>query len=174
MARKTKTIKKYYRSKNKWSSNISEFSSTSGTLALNSPFHLESTIATNPSQSTLGVSQIYTVKNFEINFEFDTNSAGASAIENLAAYIMFLPQGMVVTDTYNMEHPEYIMAYQFYGSPQPDTPYYSVKKIKTRMARKLNTGDSIILLIKGNYVGQGSSGQTFDIHGLVRWWTKAN
>lgn len=172
---KKRTTKRYYRPKSKWSANISEFSSTTGTLAANSVFHLESTLATNPSQTTLGVSQIYTVKNFEINFEFDQSGIGdITRIENLTAYIMFLPQGMTVTEDFNTEHPEYIMAYQYYGSPQPDTPNYGVRKIKTRMARKLNTGDSVILYLKGQNTYSQSISDPFTIHGLVRWWTKAN
>lgn len=173
---KTKRVKRYYRPKSKWSANISEFSSQSGVLTQNSTFHLESTLATNPSQTTLGVSQIYTVKNFEINFEFDSDGTSGliTSVENLTAYIMFLPQGMTVTENLNTEHPEYIMAYQYYGSPQPDTPNYGVRKIKSRMARKLNTGDSIILFIKGYNAGSTSNNNPFAIHGLVRWWTKAN
>jgi len=171
---KKRTIKKYYRPKSKWSANISEFSSSAGSLGANSTFHLESTLATNPSQTTLGVSQIYTVKNFEINFEFDAMTGSIQNIENLTAYIMFLPQGMTVTPNLNVDHPEYIMAYQYYGSPQPDTPNYGVRKIKSRMARKLNTGDSIILFIKGQNTNTSSNVDPFAIHGLVRWWTKAN
>lgn len=170
MAKKT-TIKKYYRSRNRWSPNIAEFSSNSGALQANAIFHVDSTLATNPSQSTLGVSQVYTVKNFEISFEFE--QTGNPAIENLTAYIMFLPQGMLAQNNFNIEHPEYIMAYQFYGSAATDTNNNrNTRRIKTRMARKLNTGDSVILLIKG--INKSSGPGAFEIRGLVRWWTKAN
>lgn len=171
MARKTKTIKKYYRSKARWSPNISEFSSSEE--AQPGIFHFESTLATNPSQTTLGVSQVYTVKNFEINFECD---GGGQYIEDLAAYIMFVPQGMTVTAAYNNEHPEYIMAYQFYGSASTDNSEsrLGTRRIKTRLSRKLNTGDSVILFIKGLNESNPGTYYTIKLHGLVRWWTKAN
>lgn len=169
MARKTKIVKKYYRSKTRWSPNISEFSSDQS--AQPGVFHFESTLATNPSQTTLGVSQVYTVKNFEINFECD---GGSQYIEDLSAYIMFVPQGMTVTADYNIQHPEFIMNYQFYGSASGDISEsrMGTRRLKTRMSRKLNTGDSVILFIKGTNESTGYV--STKLHGLVRWWTKAN
>ena len=40
------------------------------------------------------------------------------------------------------------------------------------MARKLNTGDSVQLFIKG--INEDINNVPFNIHGLIRWWTKAN
>lgn len=167
-----KIIKKYYRPKSKWAANISEFSTESNTINPGT-FQYNATLVQNPSQTNLGVSQLYTVKNFEINFEFDMISGSIDDLECLCAYIMYRPQGMVLSVNFNIDHPEYVMAYQFYGSPQPDAPNYGVKKIKTRLSRKLNTGDSIILLIKGFNSSQAATVK-FGIQGLVRWWTKAN
>lgn len=99
---------------------------------------------------------------------------------------MFVPQGMNVTASYNLEHPEYIMAYKFLGSPSVDYTnlvgqgsivgqQYQPYRINTRLSRKLNTGDSVILFIKGNNTNTtGTTNAVFDFHGLVRWWTRAN
>lgn len=132
------------------------------------------TLATNPTQTTLGVSQIYTVKNFDINFVIDTNvQESLNNIENICSYIMFVPQGMNVTSDYNLQHPEYILNYKYLGSPSSDgEQQYQPTRLRTRLARKLQTGDSIILFIKGR--NQSNSDLTLSLNGLIRWWTKAN
>lgn len=147
------------------------------TQILNAPsgtWFATATLATNPTQTTLGVSQIYTVKNFDINFVIDsTVQESLNNIENICSYIMFVPQGMNVTSDYNLQHPEYILNYKYLGSPSSDgEQQYQPTRLRTRMARKLQTGDSIILFIKGR--NQSQSELTLSLNGLIRWWTKAN
>lgn len=180
MARKTK--KRYYRSKGRWSANIATL--TNQTIsAPPGTFYSTYDLTTNPAQSNSTVSQQYTVKNIEISFEMDVPSdiSTMQAIEGLTTYIMYVPQGMVVTETYPNNHPEYIMAYRFLGSPNweggassPQNIGRNPLKIRTRLARRLQTGDKVILLVVGN--NNTSSGNTFSVyyHGIVRWWTKAN
>lgn len=166
--------RRYYRKKGRWSSNISQLANTIISVPSDIGFFSGSTtLATNPVQSNLGVSQVYTVKNFETSFTIDSN-ATPEAIESITAFIMFVPQGMNVTENYPMDHPEFIMNYRYLGSPTLDAPTSQAApyKLKTRLSRKLNTGDSIILLIRA-YHTQGSQ-TTMAVHGLVRWWTKAN
>ena len=78
-------------------------------------------LAFNPTQVNTAVSQVFTVKNVEVSFYIDSDAQNTSAVEDIAAYIMFVPQGMNITVDYNIQHPEYIMAYKFLGSPSPDT-----------------------------------------------------
>ena len=92
---------------------------------------------------------------------------------------MFVPQGMTVTPNYNIEHPEYIMNYKYLGSPtgtgtstSAEVQQYQPFRLRTRLSRKLNTGDSVILFIKG--LNQGTGNININLSGLVRWWTKAN
>lgn len=167
-----KTIKRFRR-KGRWSANISEIQNTQIT-ATTQKFSATTTLTTNPVQSNTTVSQIYTVKNFEISFTMDIGgSSTINYIESLAFYIMFVPQGMNVGEDYNLQHPEYIMAYRYYGSPLADTSSEVVPfRLKTRMARRLNTGDSIILFITG--FNESSSSQQLKLNGLIRWWTKTN
>jgi len=168
-----KTIKRFRR-KGRWSANISEITATT-IQATPNKFSATTTLTTNPVQTNTSVSQIYTVKNFEISFTMDKGSSTTSSyIEGLTFYIMFVPQGMNVSENYNLQHPEYIMAYRYYGAPLQDSSSNEVVpfRLKTRMARRLNTGDSIILFITG--FNEYSNNQELKLNGLIRWWTKTN
>lgn len=164
-----------FRKYSKWSANISEFSSSQSVN--NGIFYLESTLASNPIQNTAGVSQTYTAKNFDINFILEAASSGVVSIfEDLCIYIMYVPQGFNVTSDYNVQHPEFILNYKYIGSPSADGntegQQFQPIRIRSRMSRRLQTGDSIILFIKGN--NQSTVAQNLDLHGVIRWWTKAN
>lgn len=176
--------RKYTRSRrNKWSPNIQEISTTTIQAPAASTFYQSFTLSFNPTQVNTAVSQTYTVKRIEVSFYIDKDAQNnIEYLEDVAAYIMFVPQGMNVNADYNIQHPEYIMAYQFLGSPSVDFSsssattigqQYQPRKITTRLSRKLNTGDSVILFIKGNNTSTQHS-ESLDFHGLVRWWTRAN
>lgn len=165
-----------FRKSNRWSANIQELLNTTLT-ATTGTFSGTTTLATNPTQNTLGVSQIYTCKNFAVDFTIESDTHWS--IEAITAYIMFVPQGMNVFANYNIEHPEYIMNYKYLGSPTgvgtstaAEVQQYQPFRVRSRLARKLNTGDSVILFIKG--LNQASSNISFNLSGVVRWWTKAN
>lgn len=165
-----------FRKSNRWSANIQELLNTTLT-ATTGTFSGTTTLATNPTQNTLGVSQIYTCKNFAVDFTIESDTHWS--IEAITAYIMFVPQGMNVSANYNIEHPEYIMNYKYLGSPTgvgtstaAEVQQYQPFRVRSRLARKLNTGDSVILFIKG--LNQASSNISFNLSGVVRWWTKAN
>lgn len=173
--------KRYYRRKGRWSSNIKTITDNSISIPSNSSFFGSQDLCGNPIQSDNTVSQQYTVKNIELTFEIDMkNVSVAASVECLVGYIMFVPQGMTVTETYPNTHPEYIMAYKFIGSPTIDDTINSAPvqnprlpvRIKTRMARRLQTGDKIILLITGSNLSTTTS--VLYVNGLIRWWTKAN
>ena len=100
-------------------------------------------------------------------------------VEDICVYLMYVPQGMQVTNQYPNQHPEYILAYKFVGSPSVDTPSSMAQptKVRTRLARRLNTGDYLILYIKFSDVRSSATVTPvpqFNLHGLARWWTKAN
>ena len=164
--------RRYTRRRGRWSSNIQEISYAYAPLQ--GVWSEAETIMTNPAQSVLGVSQRYTVKNIELTVMFEADSDGTSLFEDLTCYIMYAPQGMVVDTNYNIQHPEYIMAYKFIGNPHGDnvSQEFSPIKLRTRLARKLDTGDNIIVFIKGT--AQSSTPKALRVNGLVRWWSKAN
>ena len=64
---------------------------------------------------------------------------------------------------------------KFLGSPDVETQedskaYRNPLKIKTRLARRLQTGDKIILLVTGS--NSSNATKTISFSGIIRWWTK--
>lgn len=171
--------RRYRRRSGRWAPNIVKVSSTN--TASPGEFSNDEDLAVNPIQVNTGVSQTFTVKNLEISFtiEASESSAAITNLEAITAYIMYVPQGMVVNSGYYADHPEYIMAYKYIGSPSGDPvvsgtrgQQYQPYKIRTRLSRKLQTGDKIILYIQGSNESNGNL--NYNIAGLVRWWSKAN
>lgn len=161
----------YYRRKGRWSANIRSITANNISFSPGSDYTTLD-LCTNPAQTDVTVSQQYTVKNFEINFELSSNDA--TNLESLAGYIMYVPQGMIVTETYPNLHPEYIMNYKFYGSAvMENNNNRGPLRMKTRLSRRLQTGDKIIFLITG-YNDHSTADINLEINGLVRWYTKAN
>lgn len=166
--------KKYYYKKGKWSPNIYTIGS-SGLVAQTGNFYISQELAKNPVQTTTTISQSYTVKNVELNFELAGDSQ--QNISGVVVYIMYAPQGITVNSSYANNHPEYIMAYRFLGKPNyltttSQNPGRNSIKVKSRLSRKLQTGDSIVLLIVGE--NTGNQGTAMQLSGVFRWWTKAN
>lgn len=172
MARKR--IRRYYRRKGRWSANIKTLTNQNVSTPRGS-FFGTTDLCQNPIQIDTTVSQQYTVKNVEVSFMIETAGDNRN-IEGLTTYIMFVPQGMTVTETYPNTHPEYIMAYRFLGSPDMQGNQGNIGrnplKVKTRLSRRLQTGDKIIMLIVGQNPSETASTMAFS--GIVRWWTKAN
>lgn len=167
--------RRFKRRTGRWAPNIVELNNSY--TATSGNFYNEIGLATNPAQSSIGVSQIYTVKNFDITFTIESSSQWS--LEGITAYIMFVPQGMLITSEYNTQHPEYILNYKYLGSPtgigtstSAEVQQFQPFKVRTRLSRKLNTGDRIILFVKG--YSEASSSITYSLNGIVRWWTKAN
>lgn len=179
MARRTR--RKYWKRKSgRWSPNIVKISALNS--ASSGEFYNAEDLAVNPVQVNTGVSQTFTIKNIEITFTIEGSvGENTSYVESLTAYVMYVPQGMSVTSSYYAQHPEYIMAYKYLGSPTieytpstglPSSQQYQPYRIKTRMSRKLQTGDKIILYIQGS--NDYTSNVQYKLDGLVRWWSKAN
>lgn len=177
-----KRVRRYRRAKGRWSANIKKLTTQSISAEGSSEFYASTDLCQNPVQNDSSVSQQYTVKNVELSFEFELNSnqTNYTGIEGIVCYIMYVPQGMNVDNNYPNYHPEYIMAMRFLGSPNletgssatPQQPGRNPLRIKTRLARRLQTGDKIILYINGTNTTTSSTLLSFN--GLIRWWTKAN
>lgn len=189
---KLRRYRRYYRKSGRWAANIEEINAS--ITATSGIFSSAETLVTNLSQENTRTSQTFTIKNVEITFTIEDETRGelqsisaGRYLEGITIYIMYVPQGMNVTSQYNIQHPEYIMAYKYVGSPLNEianqvtstTPEISVgqtyqpTRIKTRLARKLQTGDNIILFIKGINQNNNAS-QLLRINGVIRWWSKAN
>ena len=180
---KYRRYRKYTRrNRTRWSSNIVDIGPNDFVLSNGQDWNFtEVTLITNPDYSSSLTSNLYTIKNVEVAINFDMSaSTSYSTIENLQFYIMFVPQGMYVGQDYAIKHPEYIMAMRYYGEPGKEQsnennfpsitpPFY----IKTRLSRKLNTGDRIILFIRAANTTTITTSKT-QYGGICRWWTKAN
>lgn len=175
MPKSNKMSKKYYyrRAKSNWGSNIENFSFGTSFNTQND-IYITNTLCQNPVQANTTVNQTFTVKNVELQFKLE--SSASMKFDNLIGYIMYVPQGMQLSVDYPKQHPEYIMAYKFFGGADNDgssiTPGRNPATIKTRLARKLQTGDGIVFLITGKHYG--TANDQLDCFGVVRWWTKAN
>ena len=162
--------RRYRRSKGRWSANIKNISENID-AGIGLQF-ITVDLCRNPIQISMGVSQQYTVKNVELSVFGETND-NVNVMEEVEHYIMFVPQGMTVGVDYNLIHPEYIMAYYYQGNPAKDSEGLGYRlKLKTRLSRRLQTGDKVIYFTKFN--NTSSAQVEYQINGLCRWWTKAN
>lgn len=176
-ARKIYYRKRFFkRSSGRWSSNIKTITNRHLSATPGS-FFGSIDLCTNPNQLDSTVSQKYTVKNIEFAFTSDNQySSNENLIDALTGYIMYVPEGYAVTETLPSLHPEWIMAYKFYGKggiSDTSSQYVRPLSIKTRLSRRLNTGDKVILLLTGNNSSTQAI-QELQINGIIRWWTKAN
>ena len=180
---KYRRYRKYYkRRRGVWSTRIDNFSGAQS-VASNTNYSIYYNLCTNPAQNENTVSNKYTVKN--VNCQIQMESDSGWAVENLQVYIIYVPQGYVPTGVPSayqdlpFTHPEWIMAHRFYGSALNDnnannytSPTFPPLRLSSRLARKLDTGDRICLLIIGT--NKASSSVTLDYQGLVKYNTKAN
>lgn len=177
MARRTR--RRYRRTRSRWSSNIQDVS-TSINVTTAGVFSGTATLVTNPVQTSLSTSSIYTIKNIEATIQLSCGSLEEiGSFNNMQYYIMYVPEGMAIDENYNIKHPEYILNYRYIGEPENTLGSSggagrNLIRIRTRLARKLNTGDQIVLFVKGTSVYSSQSSKNLYISGLVRWWTKAN
>lgn len=175
MARKR--YRRYYKRKGRWSSNITNFS-FNRTIASNDSFSIAVPLTENTPQIVSGVSQKYTVKNVNLQFMLEggvnaSDNTQNNSIENLQLYVLFIPQGYIVTGDTPFQHPEWIMAYRFVGIPvEQNRPGYSSLSIRSSLARKLDTGDGITLLLLGS--NASTINTPLKGNGILRFNTKAN
>lgn len=168
-----------YRKKGIWSNRISNISG-SQLATKESQFVIYYNLCQNPTQDNSTVSNKYTVKNINLQLELSTDTGVPTDIENAQAFVCYIPQGYVPTGTPSAyatvpyDHPEWIMAHRFIGSPQGDANnYYPPLRITSRLARKLDTGDRIVLIVLAENTSVTTS-YTMVYRGVVKYVTKAN
>ena len=180
MAR-TKRVQKYYRRKHDWSTRISNIGGAQS-VAPNAKAIIYYNLCQNPAQTDTTVSNKYTVKNVDLQLEVSVanESGGNGLLENFQVFICYIPQGYIPTGTPSayenvpFDHPEWIMTHRYIGCPLGDnSTSYLPLHIKSRLARKLDTGDRVVMIILGANQGT-SSNTTIDYRGLVKYNTKAN
>lgn len=181
MAR-TKRIYRRYSKKQSWSTRFTNFSGAQ-LVGPNSKCIIYQNLCQNPAQSVDTISNKYTVKNIVLDIEISNTSTSNNAdLENFQFYICFIPQGYIPTGTPSayenvpFDHPEWIMVHRFVGATLNDgATSYKPYRLRSRLARKLDTGDRIVLIILGNNTANSAgSSYTVDYRGLVKYNTKAN
>lgn len=173
--------RRYRRARGKWAANIKRIAGD-GVVSANTPFVDYITVAQNPEQEDTAVSQIFRVKNIEIACQVETQKP---QVENLEYYIMYVPEGYPLPEDRSLpiKHPEWIMAYKFIGNATSSSAISSssiyltnenaqVPRIRTRLTRKLQSGDQIVFVVCG--YNKTTDNLNVFYNGLLRWWTKAN
>lgn len=170
MARKY-SRRRYYRRKGLWSSNIQSLQSTK-LVPSGAEFGDYVVLAYNESQNPNSVSIKFTVKNIEVSGQVEANPS--PNVEDIVYYIVYVPEGYEISDSLPFEHPEWIMAYKYIGQcfGSQATSTNQPPRIKSRLARKLSSGDRIVFMYTGSNNDDSQSNVVF--RGLVRWWSKAN
>lgn len=125
-------------------------------------------LITNPTNvsTTQLTGYVETIGGFSIDCTFE----GASTFNNVAMFIMYIPEGYSIASNVALslsvinQHPEWIMAYKYLGSPtEIDTSSVGQgcqpTRIRSRVRRNLMTGDRIVLVIAGkNSAGESKIG----------------
>lgn len=169
----------------KWSPNIDQIID-SFAVTNNGQFGYATTLAVNPTTtSSTSISQVFTVKNIDASFVFEANDQ-INTLEGITFFLMYVPQGYNEQQSdLPQQHPEWVMNYKFIGSPSYEQPVegtlnyqssqqYQPTKVRTRLSRKLNTGDRIVLFVQGYRQGTQTTAINITMSGLVRWWTRSN
>lgn len=166
-----------YKKKN-WSSNIIT-SQTTLTFPASSTYGAGSALCLNPSQSVSTVSQPFTVKNIKLSVScVATETAVSNALDNVIVAIVYVPQGYTVTYNTLSEHPEWFMAVKYLDNPTIEQQssnsgsQYKPFTVSTRLARKLQTGDSVQLCVFGTNTETTVS--SVSVRFMAQWWTCAN
>lgn len=173
---KYRRYRKFYKKAARWSANIQRINDSQSAGPGEARYSNAITIAQNPSQNPVGVSQTYTVKNVEVSASLE--SLNSNYVNGVEYYIIYVPQGYAIDTDLPFKHPEWIMAYKYIGDPTNSINQTSITsqaqppKVKSRLSRKLQSGDSIIFF----YTFLNTSDNVVNVYtkGLIRWWTKAN
>ena len=169
---------KYYGyKKSNWNAAINDIEGDI-TIAKDTPtggFHLYVRLCENPAQNNNIVNTIFTVKNVELSFHMECTPSQGN-FDSITGYIMYVPQGMTIDGNLPYNHPEYVMAMKFFGSPELSGSEggRSPAIIKTRLSRKLNTGDKLVAIFVGKHYINNQNNDVIGVKGICRWFTKAN
>lgn len=183
--------RRFKRRSARWSPNLEQVVDSFVVNSTGQFAYTRALVTNNTSTNPGSIAQVFTVKNIEMSFNLDYQSiTDISLIEALTCYIMYIPEGFDINNLgsdFPQRHPEWIMNYKYIGSPTnesiPSTPttvagsigqQYQPIRVKTRMARKLNTGDRIVLITQGFIQGTTIPTSPIQLYGVLRWWTKAN
>ena len=152
--------------KKKWASNL-----VNGTVS-SSGFSL---LAQNSSQTTSPTPVIVKCGNFKVQGDVmvTTQGQGTNRPVPLVFYILFVPEGVGISDSLVTTHPEWIMGWTVidaqYIGPATTTTSGSRFSVSTRLKRNLNSGDSVVAILQSR-----DSSATAQCAFTCQFWTCAN
>ena len=161
----------------KWASNIGN-SEVTLTVPGNSSYAAGAAFAMNPAQSPASVSNSFVVKNIKLSIEAIVDGSVINYhLNQLIAAIMYVPQGYTVGPNILTEHPEWIMAVKYIGDGMTVDINTTVNRFKpftvsSRLSRRLQTGDSIQLVLFAQNSSSQNDSVTFRF--LAQWWTRSD
>ena len=179
-------VRRYYRrayrrvNRKKWASNIGS-STLNLTVPANSTYAAGAAFALNPAQSPSTVSTSFTVKRVKLAIDAVTpQSEDFRFLQQVIAAIMYVPQGYTVDYTILQQHPEWVMAIKYMGEPSmyesPTSTGGSRNKPfqgSSRLARKLQTGDSIQLVLFATNISTDTPAN-INFRFLAQWWSRSD
>lgn len=151
-----------YRKRRKWSPTL-----------VNGSFSLSATASTSNFQGTVlcrnssnvgtdvPVSTIVKVKNFKVLCDITSVS---NSISNLFVGIIFVPQGFTVSLTTPTEHPEWLLVWRTIDGTAGASLGVQNVQISSRLARNLNSGDSIVLFTSGTNLQSSTATMNFSFY----------
>lgn len=164
----------------KWASNIGS-STLQLTVPANSSYAAGAAFALNPAQSPSTVASAFTVKRVRLSIDAVTpQSEDFRLLQQVIAAIMYVPQGYTVDYTILQQHPEWIMAIKYMGEPSmyesPTSTGGTRNKpfqVSSRLARKLQTGDSIQLVLFATNISTDTAAN-INFRFLAQWWSRSD
>ena len=111
--------RRYSRRRNRWSPNIARIGPNSFNIPGQTRDAGSITLIENQAYDPSRSNTIITVKNTELSIEFEAQYV---TLESATAYILYIPEGYSATIDTPIQHPEWIMAYKFFGSPNIELP----------------------------------------------------
>ena len=152
--------------KKKWASNLVNGTVSSSNFAL---------LVQNSTQTASPTPVIVKCGNFKVQGDVvvTTQQQGTNRPVPLVFYIVFIPEGVGITDTVVTTHPEWIMGWTVidaqYIGPTTSTTSGSRFSLSTRLKRNLNSGDSIVAVLQSR-----DSSASAQCAFTCQYWTCAN
>ena len=107
--------RRFYKRRNHYSPNIIRIGPNSYNIPAQSRDIGIVTLIENQEYDPNRSNNIITVKNTELSIEFEASDTN---IDSCTAYLMFIPEGYTTTLNTPTQHPEWIMAYKYFGEPK--------------------------------------------------------
>lgn len=148
--------------KKKWASNFLRFQST-----VTVPAPVAVNLAINPTQEN-AVPRTIKAKNFKVSLWFEgANQEAVSNINLIEAYVVYKPQGYIISTETIAEHPEWVLVHKMIGRPDYQAEVTKPYVLSSRLARNLQSGDSIQLVINA----LGTPRTEVIVRGNLFYWT---